>query len=53
MPQLTKQHGHELPPAGETSRMALGFMLAHRGFKFQTGKKLQDLREYAAYSIQG
>ncbi|MGA7931551.1 MAG: hypothetical protein WCA20_36840 [Candidatus Sulfotelmatobacter sp.] len=53
MSQLTKQHGHELSPAGETPRMALGFMLAHRDFKFQTEKNLQNRRKYAAYSIQG
>jgi hypothetical protein len=43
--QLTKQHGHELPPAGKTPGMALGFMLAHGGFKFQARKKLQNLGE--------
>jgi hypothetical protein len=51
MSQLTKQHGHKLSPAGETPGMALGFVLAHRRFKFQTRKKLQHLRKYAAYSI--
>jgi hypothetical protein len=33
--------------------MALGFVLADRAFKFQTGKKLKNLGEYTAYSIQG
>jgi hypothetical protein len=51
--QLTKQHGHELSPAGEAPGMALGFVLAHRGLKFQSRKKMQNLREYAAYTIQG
>src|SRR5215471_2047140 len=51
--QLTKQHGYELPPARETPRMALRSLHTHGGFKFQSRKKLQNLRENAAYSIQG
>jgi hypothetical protein len=51
--QLTKQHGHELPPTAETSCVSLRFVLAHGGFKFQARKKLENLRKYAAESIQG
>jgi hypothetical protein len=28
--QLAKQHGHELPPTGETPRVPLGFVLLDR-----------------------
>jgi hypothetical protein len=43
MSQLAKKHGYKLPPTGEPPSMALGFVFAHRAFKFQTGKKLQNL----------
>ena len=41
MSQLTKQHGHELPPAGEPAGMAFALVLTYRRFKFQARKKLQ------------
>jgi hypothetical protein len=51
--QLCEQHGHELPPTGETARMALGLMLLHRLLELRPGKQLQQLAENTAYSIHG
>jgi hypothetical protein len=53
MSQLAKQHGYKLLPTGETQSVALGIVFEDRAFTFQARKKLQDLREYAGYSIQG
>jgi hypothetical protein len=56
MSQLTKQHGHELPPAGETPRMALGFVLAHRGllqFSFRCGKSSANFAQVANPDLDG
>jgi hypothetical protein len=53
LPELAKQHGHELPPTGETPGVALGSMLANQRFKLQTRKQLEQLRKNAAYSVHG
>jgi hypothetical protein len=53
LPELAKQHGHELPPTGETAGMPFGAMLTNQRFKLQTRKQLEQLRENAAYSIHG
>jgi hypothetical protein len=50
VPELAEQHGHELAPAGETPSVPPGFVLPYCRFEFQTGKKLQNLQEYAAYT---
>jgi hypothetical protein len=50
---LAKQHGDELPPTGEAPRVALGPVLLDQGFEFQARKKLEKLRENAAYSVHG
>ena len=52
-PQLAEQHGDELAPAGEASRVSLALVLAHRGLELGTRKQLQNLAENAAYSIHG
>jgi hypothetical protein len=43
VPQLTKEHGHELAPTGETTRVPFGVVLAGGKFEFQTRNQLQDL----------
>src|ERR1700741_957870 len=53
LPQLAKQHGHELAPAGKSAGMALCTGLSNCLFKFQARKELQQLRKNAAYSVQG
>jgi hypothetical protein len=53
LPQWAKQHGDELPPASETTRVPLGPVLAHQLLELQARKKLEKLREDAAYSIHG
>jgi hypothetical protein len=53
LPQLTKQHRDELPPAGEPARVTLRTGFANRLLKFQTRKELQQLRKNATYSVQG
>jgi len=53
LPQLTKQHRDELAPAGEPASMSFGSGFANRLLKFQARKELQQLRENAAYSVQG
>src|ERR1017187_4282630 len=52
-PQVTEQHGHELPPATEAAGMALGPVLGDRLFKLVAGKQLQHLAENAGYSYHG
>jgi hypothetical protein len=49
--QLTKQHGDELTPTGESFSMTL--CLSHRNqlLKLQTRKQLQQLAKYATKSI--
>jgi hypothetical protein len=49
-PQVTEQHGHELPPTAKSAGMALGAVLDHGAFKLGTGKQLQHLAENAGYS---
>jgi hypothetical protein len=53
LPQLAKQHGDELPPAGEAPCVPLGPVLAHQLLELQARKKLEKLGENAAYSIHG
>src|ERR1700674_5201343 len=53
MPQLAKQHRHELLPASEAARVPLRLAFPYRGFKLQPRKPLQNLIEYAAYSCHG
>jgi hypothetical protein len=52
-PNRQKQHGNELPPAGEAARVPLGSVLRRQLLEFQTRKKLEKLRENAAYSVHG
>jgi hypothetical protein len=51
--ELAKQHGDELPPTGETPRMALCSMPTHQRLKLQARKQLEQLGKNAAYSIHG
>ena len=51
--ELTKQHGHELAPAGEPAQVAVGVMLAHGLFEFEARKQLQKLGEEATESLPG
>jgi hypothetical protein len=51
--QLAEQHGHELSPTAEAARMPFCLMLVHRLGKCGSRNKLENLRENAAYSIQG
>jgi len=40
VPQLTKEHGHELTPTGEATRVPFGVVLAGGKFEFQTRNQL-------------
>ena len=51
--ELTKQHGYELPPAGETAQVAVGVMLPHGLLEFQARKQLQKLGEDATETLPG
>jgi hypothetical protein len=53
LPQLTQQHGNQLPPTGEAARMPLRLMLLYLCFKPVPWDQLQDLTEDAAYSFHG
>jgi hypothetical protein len=46
-PQLTKEHGNELLPAGKPSSMPLRPMLAHQPPELETRKNLENLAEKA------
>src|SRR2546421_512623 len=52
-PQLAEQHGDELAPAGEASRVPLGFVFMHRRLELDAGKQLENLAENAAYCTHG
>jgi hypothetical protein len=52
-PQVTEQHGHELPPATEPASVALGPVLGDRLLELLAGKQLQHLAENAGYSYHG
>jgi hypothetical protein len=41
--QLAKEHGDELPPTTETSRMTFSAVLADSRFELQAGNQLQNL----------
>jgi hypothetical protein len=43
VPQLAKEHGHELAPTSKAPRMPFGVVPAGGPFKFQTWNQLQDL----------
>jgi hypothetical protein len=47
--QLAKQHGHELPPTGETPRVPFGFVLLDCLLELPAREQLQHLRKNAAY----
>ena len=49
--ELTKQHGHQLAPAGEPAQVAVGVMLAHGLLEFQARKQLQKLGEDATETL--
>src|SRR5205807_8363179 len=51
--QLTEQHGNELAPAGEASRVPLGFVLMYRRLKLGARKQLENLAENTAYCTHG
>ena len=51
--ELTKQHGHQLAPAGEPAQVAVGVMLAHGLLEFQARKQLQQLGEDATETLHG
>jgi hypothetical protein len=51
--ELTKQHRHELTPAGEPAQVAVGLMLAYGLLEFQARKQLQQLREDATETLHG
>jgi hypothetical protein len=50
---LAKKHGDELAPASEAARVPLGSVPPHQLLEFQARKKMEDLRENAAYSVHG
>jgi hypothetical protein len=52
-PELTKQHGHELPPTGKTARMAFSFVLLDCLLELLSWKQLEQLGKNGTYSIQG
>ena len=41
-PELTEQHGHELPPAREPARVALGVGPLHQGLELRARKQLES-----------
>src|SRR5665811_586096 len=49
--QLAKQHRHELPPTGETTRVPLGLVPLHRPLELPAREQLQHLSENAAYFV--
>src|SRR5580700_1527036 len=51
--QMTEQHRHQLLPAGEAPLMSRRLVFLHARVKLQPREKLQNLTEYAAYSIHG
>src|SRR6266540_2304907 len=51
--ELTEQHGYQLSPTAEATRMALGVMLLYSRFEAVTRDQLENLAEDAAYSFQG
>ena len=51
--ELTKQHGHELAPAGEPAQVAVGLMLAYGLLECQARKQLQKLGEDATETLHG
>src|SRR5215472_13176085 len=51
--QLAEQHGNQLPPTGEATRMPLCLVLAHCGFEAIARDQLENLAENATYSFQG
>jgi hypothetical protein len=53
LPQLAKQHGCKLSPAGKTTRVPLGVVLLHCLLEPLAGEQLQQLSKNAAYSIHG
>jgi hypothetical protein len=53
LPQLAKQHGNELAPAGEAARVPLRPVLPYQLLELQAWKELEKLGENAAYSIHG
>src|SRR5207247_11350535 len=52
-PELTEQHGHELAPAGEAARMALGQRPLHQDLELRPRKQLEQLAEHAGESANG
>jgi hypothetical protein len=50
---VTKQHGHELTPAGKTPRMALGPMVSYGTLNLVAGEQLQHLTGNTGYSYHG
>ena len=51
--RMAEHHSHKLTPATKTARVTLRLMLFHYSLKVLTREQLEDLRENAAYSIQG
>src|SRR5665213_871957 len=51
--QLAKHHRDHLGPVRKASRVPLGLMILYRNLKLLPRNQLQDLTEYAAYSIHG
>jgi hypothetical protein len=43
VPQLAKEHGHELAPTSEATRVPFGVVLAGGKFEFQVWNQLQNL----------
>jgi hypothetical protein len=52
-PQLAKQHGDKLAPAGETAGVPLGVVLPDCFLEFDSWEQLKELSKNAAYSIHG
>jgi hypothetical protein len=50
---LAEHPRHKLAPTREASGVAFGLMLLDRGLKLGAREQLEQLREYAAYSIHG
>jgi hypothetical protein len=50
---MAEQHRHELTPAPEPPGVPLGLVLFYNLLELCSRKQLEQLREDAAYSIQG
>jgi hypothetical protein len=52
-PELTKQHGDKLSPAGKTARMTFSFVFLDGLLELLSWEQLEQLGKNGTYSIQG